>query len=98
MNFVVGDRVESSHMPLQLNINSHPNAKGKTSRNEKKKESTTTLKWNSEKMEDFLEAIREGPQSGMQKAFQFLDSCIDSAVKKFTETQLQAAESVRRTI
>ena len=37
MNFVVGDRVESSHMPLQLNINSHPNTKGKTSRNEKKK-------------------------------------------------------------
>ena len=44
MNFVVGDRVESSHMPLQLNINSHPNIKGKTSRNETKKESTTILK------------------------------------------------------
>ena len=34
----------------------------------------------------------------MQKAFQFLDSCIDSALKKFTETLLQAAESMRRTI
>ena len=32
----------------------------------------------------------------MQKAFQFWDSCIDSALKKFTETQ--AAESMRRTI
>ena len=70
MNFVVGDRVESSHMPLQLNINSHPNTKGKTLRNETKKESTTTLKWNREKMEDFLEAIHsEESQSGMQKAF-----------------------------
>ena len=44
MNFVAGDRVESSHMPLQLNINSHPSTKGKTSKNEMKKESTTTLK------------------------------------------------------
>ena len=93
MNFVVGDRVESSHMPLQLNINSHPNTKGKMPRNEKKKESTTTLKWNREEIEDFLEAIHsEESQSGMQKAFQFLDSCIDSAQKKFTETLLQAAE------
>ena len=99
MNFVVGDRVESSHMPLQLNFNSHPNTKRKTSRNENKKESTTTLKWNHEKVEDFLEAIRsEESQSGMQKAFQYLDSCIDSALKKFTETLLQAAESMRRTI
>ena len=99
MNFVVGDRVKSSHMPLQLNINSHPNTKGKMSRNKKKKDSTTTLKWNREKMEDFLEAMHsEESQSGMQKAFQFLDSCIDSAQKKFTETLLQAAESMRRTI
>jgi len=38
-------------------------------------------------MEDFLEAIHsEESQSEMQKAFQFLDSCIDSALKKFTET------------
>ena len=98
MNFVVRDHVESSHMPLQLNINSHPNTKGKTSRNKKKKESTT-LKWNREKMEYFLEAIHsEESQSGMQKAFQFLDSCTDSALKKFTETLLQAAESMRRTV
>ena len=85
-------------MPLQLNFNSHPNTKGKTSRKEKKKESTT-LKWNREKMEDFLEAIHsEESQSGMQKAFQFFDSCIDSGLKKFTETLLQVAESMRRTI
>ena len=69
MNFVVGDRVESSHMPLQLNINSHPNTKGKTSRNEKKKESTTTLKWNREKMEDFLEAIHS--EAECKKLFNF---------------------------
>ena len=50
-------------------------------------------------MEYFLEGIHsEESQSGMQKAFQFLDSCIDSAVKKFTETLLQAAESMRCTI
>ena len=50
-------------------------------------------------MEDFLEAIHsEESQSGMQKAFKFLDSCIDSGLKKFTETLLQAAESMRRTI
>ena len=50
-------------------------------------------------MEDFLEAIQsEESQSGMRKAFQFLDSCIDSALKKFTETLLQTAESMRRTI
>ena len=50
-------------------------------------------------MEDLLKAIHsEESQSGMQKAFQFLDSCIDSGLKKFTETQLQAAESMRRTI
>ena len=72
MNFVVGDRVESSHMPLQLNINSHTT----------KKESTTTLKWNREKMEDFLEAIpSEESRSEIQKAFQFLDSCTGSALK-----------------
>ena len=73
MNFVVGDRVESSHMPLQLNINSHPT----------KKENTTTLKWNREKMEDFLEALHsEESRSKMQKAkFQFLDSCTGSALK-----------------
>ena len=68
-------------------------------RNETKKEITTTLNWNREKMEDFLEAIQsEESQSGMRKAFQFLDSCIDSALKKFTETLLQAAESMRRTV
>ena len=74
-------------LSLQLNINSHPNTKGKTSRNKKKKESTTTLKLNREKMEDLLELIHsEESQSGMQKAFQFFDSYIDSALKKFTET------------
>ena len=50
-------------------------------------------------MEDFLEAIdSEESQSGMQNVFQFLDSCIDSALKKFTETLPQAAETMRRTI
>ena len=37
MNFVVGDRVESSHTPLQLNKNSHPNTKGKHRKKKRKK-------------------------------------------------------------
>ena len=82
MNFVVGDRVESNHMPLQLNINSHPNTKGKTSNNEMKKEKHNFWKKDREKMEHFLEVIHsEESQSGMQKVFQFLDSCINSALK-----------------
>ena len=59
-------------MPLYLNINSHPNKKGKTSKNRTKKESTT-LKWNHEKREDFVEAIHsEDSQSRMWEAFHFL--------------------------
>lgn len=55
MYFEVGSRVESSHMPIHLSI------RGKQ-RNQKRncptqRESITNIKWNSEKVEEFNEAI-----------------------------------------
>ena len=44
MNFVVRDRVESSHIPLKLNINSHPIQKEEHRRTKRKMESVKRWK------------------------------------------------------
>ena len=98
MHFEIGSRVESSHMPLHLNI-----AKKQTQEQKQKlnstRENTTRIKWNSEKAEEYKEKINsEESKTKLQEAFELLAVNTESALKKFSDTLLWAAECMRRTV
>ena len=56
MHFEVGSRVETSHMPIQLSIDSKQ-LQQEQSAKEIKRESMTKIKWDQEKAEEFHEAV-----------------------------------------
>ena len=99
MHFEIDSRVESSHMPLHLSI-----AKKQTTQEQKQKlnstrENTTRIKWNSEKAEEYKEKIySEESKTRLQEAFELLDVNAESALKKFSDTLLWAAECMRRMV
>ena len=98
MYFEVGSRVESSHMPIHLSI------RGKQKKPEKEirptqRESITNIKWNSEKVEEFNEAINsDETQERFREALEFLDTNIEKALKTFSDTLLHAGECMRRKV
>ena len=101
INFEVGARVESSHMPLQFNINSQTKYENKSiekcEKKRKRNESETEPDHNH--AENFLEAINSADsQCRIQEAFNLLESCVDLTLRQFTETLLQAAQCMKRTI
>ena len=82
MHFEIGCRVESSHMPLYLNI-----AK-KQVQEEKEKQSTksdgsTKIRWNREKAEYEETNDSEDSRTRLQDAFELLDVSTESTLKKF---------------
>ena len=98
MHFEIGSRVESSHMPLHLSI-----AKKQTQEQKQKlnstRENTTRIKWDSEKAEEYKEKINsEESKTRLQEAFELLAVNTESALKKFSDTLLWAAECMRRTV
>ena len=98
MYFEVGSRVESSHMPIHLSI------RGKQKKPEKEihptqRESITNTKWNSEKVEEFNEAINsDETKERFREALEFLDTNIEKALKTFSDTLLHAGECMRRKV
>ena len=98
MHFEVGSRVETSHMPIQLSIDSKQ-LQQEQSAKEIKRESMTKIKWDQEKAEEFHEAINsETSKESFQEAFGLLETSVESALKKFNDTVLHAAECMTRTI
>ena len=86
-------------MPLLSNINNQPSMTVKTLENVKRRENVTTLKRNREHTKDFLEAIdTEDSQCQMQEVVIIFDFCVESALNKFNETLLQAAQCMKRKI
>ena len=81
MYFEVGSRVESSHMPVHLSI------RGKQKKPEKEihptqRERITNIKWNSENVEEFNEAITsDETKERFKDVLDFLDTNIEKALK-----------------
>ena len=98
MHFEIGSRVESSDMPLHLSV-----AKKQTQEQKQKlnstRENTARIKWNSEKAEEYKEKINsEESKTRLQETFELLAVNTESALKKFSDTLLWAAECMRRTV
>ena len=95
MYFEVGSRVEYSHMPIHLSI------RGKQKKPEKEihpaqRECITNINWNSEKVEEFNEAINsDETKERFRKALDFLDTNIEKALTTFSDTLLHAGECMR---
>ena len=74
----------------------HLSIRGKQKKPEKEirptqRESITNIKWNSEKVEEFNEAINsDETQERFREALEFLDTNIEKALKTFSDTLLHA--------
>ena len=85
MHSEVGSRVETSHMPIQLSIDSKQlqQEKKKKRAKETKIESMTKIKWDQEKAEEFHEAVSsETSKESIQEAFGLMETSVESALKK----------------
>ena len=63
------------------------------------RENPTRIKWKSEKAEEYKEKINsEESKTWFKEAFELLAVNTESALKKFSDTLLWAAECMRRTV
>ena len=59
----------------------------------------TNIKWDHRKAEEFHEAINsEASKQSIQEAVYLLETSVESALRKFNDSVLHAAECMRRTI
>ena len=98
MHFEIGSSVELSHVPLHLSIAMKLTQEQKQKLNPRR-ENTARIKWKSEKAEEYKEKINsEESKTRLQEAFELLAVNTESALKKFSDTLLWAAEGMRQTV
>ena len=96
MHFEVSSRIESSHMPIILTMESQCAHATKES-DILQKESMTKVKWDPDKKEIFVEKMNsDEAKEKLQNAFAELDTDVESALNTFTDTLLNAGQCMRR--
>ena len=93
---VIKDRVESKHLPIHLSF-SIPYAKKELPRD--RVSQITKLEWNNEKILEFLSLFTsESSLCSLEYVWNTIDNCVETAITAFTDTILQAADCMRKTV
>ena len=87
----VAERIESSHLPVELVINTRPkNALGATNSNNGK--IINRIVWKNEKIESFLQSVKSAQiQEQINNATSLIGTDINMALKIFNKCMLEAA-------
>ncbi|KAK7501726.1 hypothetical protein BaRGS_00007157 [Batillaria attramentaria] len=91
----VGSRVESPHMPVEVEVVAQPTSDGTNDL----PVTVTKYVWQDEKGHTFMQNVAsEAFKQGIHRATELLGTCVDGAVKSFTDSILTAGACMKKTI
>ena len=97
---VVGDRVESKHVPIHVTLPVTRDSVVKAQNNKSSSHSTyTRVKWDRDKVDEFMSEISSEQSLDMlDNALSMVSTCIDTALDMFNNALLKAADCMFKTV